>query len=463
MCLGWFLVMVDTTVVTVALPAIGAGLGGGTGLLQWVVDAYALAFAGLLLTGGALADRFGARPVYLGGTVVFAVGSVGCALAGTGAALVAARALQGVGAAALMPSSLSLIRAAYPDARRQARAVGIWGGLGGVAAALGPLLGGALLTAVSWLALFWLNLPLALVTLFLARRFREERGGAVPGDGARGEGPGPGRGRAPGGRRGGGFDVWGQGVAFAALVLSVAGVIRLGHAGGGGELASGAALTVAGVALGIAFPYVERRQPSPVVPPGLFRRSCLRVAVVTGFAVNFGFYGQFFLVTLYVQQVRGLSSLMTGLLLAVQAGGAVAGAPFGGWATNRFGPRTTTLVGLVLGTAGFLALAVSDAGWGLGWLALALFAIGFSIDTAMTAVTALVLRIAPRGQAGVATGLLTTMRQVGSALGIAVLGAVAAVAGGAGGEDGFRVAMAVAGAAYLLSAVAVRIAAPGGR
>ncbi|GAA3252447.1 MFS transporter [Dactylosporangium siamense] len=417
-CLSFFLVMLDSTIVTVALPSIG----GGTATLQWVVDAYTVVFAALVLAGGSLADRFGARRAYRAGVTIFTIGSIMCAGGGSGAWLIAGRVVQGVGAAVLMPSSLALIRSTYPEPAAQARIIGLWGGLGGVAAAAGPLLGGALLSVAGWPALFLLNVPFAVLVLGVS-------GGLV-------DPP-----VVPGAR----VDVRGAVTSTCGLALLVAGCI-----------AHRADLAVAGALVLGLFVALQRRVAqrgrAPMLRPDLLRHRALRATVITGFALNFGFYGQFFLVTLYLQQQRHLSPLLTGVALAVQAAGAVVGSPFGGWATHRSGPRTAMLIGLLTGAAGFVALALCAAG-PLPAVLAALFVIGFGIDTAMTAATSLTLQVAPDGHAGVASGLLNTMRQVGSALGVAVLGAI----------GGFATAVLIAAGTYLAAAVlvALRTAPPG--
>jgi MFS transporter, DHA2 family, methylenomycin A resistance protein len=435
-CLGYFLVMVDTTIVTVALPAIGDSFGGGASLLMWTVDAYTIFFAAFVLGGGALADRLGARRVYVYGTVLFALGSAVCALATAGWILIGARALQGIGAAALMPSSLTLIQSTYKNARKQARAIGIWGGLGGVAAAFGPLLGGVLVTSVGWRTVFWINVPLAAAAIVLARCTLAEtpRTSVVN------------------------SDIGGQASLATALILLVAGIIGLGHSSKDGPILLGVLLTVTGVVLVSVFILRERRRTAPIFETDLLRNRGLRTAVLTGFTLNFGFYGQFFLVTIYLHQVRHVSALLTGIILAVEACGAIIGSPFAGWTTHRFGPRATMIIGLAAGATGFLLLAVVREDTPLALVAGALFVVGFGIDAAMVAATALTLRVTPSGSTGVATGLLNTMRQIGSALGVAAFGALATSTGSF--NSGFVTAMIFAALCYLFGVLLSTTAPP---
>jgi DHA2 family methylenomycin A resistance protein-like MFS transporter len=428
LCLGFFLVMLDTTAVTVALPAIGNGFGATTELLQWVVDSYAVVFAAFLLSAGLLADRLGARRIFLAGMIVFAVGSTVCATAGSGAVLVAGRGVQGAGAALLMPSSLALIRASNPSAQRQSRAIGIWGGIAGIAAASGPLLGGMLVSGFGWRALFLANLPVAVVAVALTL-FTVTEAARTP--------------------REGGLDILGQGSAFAALACLVTGLIRLGHAHSTSSILVAVGVLAAGSLLTVVVVFVESRCGAPMLDPRLMRHPGFRYTVLTGFALNFGFYGQFFLVTLYLQAERSASPIATGIVLAVQAGGAIAGSPCGGHAAHRYGPRMTMLLGLVLGAAGFVLLAFAMR-TPLPCLAAVLFVIGFGIDMAMTAATMLALQVSPPDRSGIATALLNMMRQFGSALGVAALGALAATFGSFG--RGFTVAMLVAALSYLAAA-----------
>ncbi|MEU2867228.1 MFS transporter [Streptomyces mirabilis] len=429
LCLGFSLVILDTTMVTVGLPTMETGLGIRGGVAQWIVDAYTLTFAALLLSGGALADRWGARRVYLGGTALFAVGSALCALATCGWMLVAARAVQGVGAAGLMPGSLSLIESSYLDARRQARAVAVWGMVGGFAAAVGPLAGGVLVASFGWRGLFWANLAVAVVTLGLSRCLLRE---------------------APTSRRR--VDLVGQVILFAALAAVVAGVIELGD--GGAEPEWGLLLVVAGVVLAPVFAAVERRRPEPVLELGLLRHRGMRATALVGLALNFGFYGQLFLLTGFLQQVERMSAVQTGVVISGEALGAICGSPYGGWAVNRFSHRAAMLTGLLLGAGGLLAMAAASWERAPGMTVAASFVLGFGIDTAMTAATAFMLRLAPSGRAGVASALLTTARQVGSLLGVALLG----VLGDATQQSPrtFALAMLIASLSYLGAAYLAR-------
>ncbi|HYZ81174.1 MAG TPA: MFS transporter, partial [Solirubrobacteraceae bacterium] len=280
--LGYFMVILDATVVNVALPSLGRDLGGGVSDLQWVVDGYTLGFAVLLLSAGSLGDRLGGRRVFEAGLWLFTAASAACALAPSVPMLVAARLFQGLGAALLVPSSLALLRAAYPDARERARAVGIWGGVAGVAAASGPIIGGLAVSVVSWRAVFFVNVPIGLIGLWLAARHLPPR--AEP--------------------TGGGLDPVGQLAGVLALGLLTFGLI------------DSAVLPLVAFPFALAaFVALERRIKRPMLPLGLFRSHTFSGSSYVGLAINLGFYGQLFVISLYFQQVRGYSALQTGLAL----------------------------------------------------------------------------------------------------------------------------------------------------
>ncbi|HET8673207.1 MAG TPA: DHA2 family efflux MFS transporter permease subunit, partial [Thermoleophilaceae bacterium] len=323
-CLGYFMVILDATVVNVALPALGRDLGGGVSSLQWVVDGYTLVFAGLLLTAGSLGDRLGGRRVFRAGLVLFTLASAACAAAPSVAVLVVARLAQGLGAALLVPSSLALLRAAYEDPRERARAVGIWGAVAGIAAASGPVIGGLLVSAASWRAVFLLNLPVGIGALLLAHRHLP-RGGD---------------------RTGAELDPAGQLAGVAALTALTLGLIEGGNSGW--TSASALVPLVAFVPLAALFLALERRAPDPMLPLGLFRSRAFSSAGFVGLAINLGFYGQLFVLSLYFQHVRGWSALGTGLALLPEGIFVALSSALSGRAMARMGTRTPMLFGLAL-------------------------------------------------------------------------------------------------------------------
>ncbi len=427
MCLAYFMVILDNTIVTVALPALHTDLGASVTGLQWVVDGYLLMLAAGLLTGGALADRFGARRVFQVGLGVFVLASLGCGLAPTTVVLVVARLVQGIGAALSVPASLALLRAAFPDSSARARAIGVWGGIAGLAAATGPILGGILVSAVSWRLVFFVNVPIGAAAMWLTAMH-------VP---------------APAGRPGR-LDPAAQVIGALALAGLAFALIEGGHGGLTGPVITAAVLFVLGA---IAFVLVERRVASPMLPLGLFRVAEFSGGSVVGLLINLGFYGELFVLNLYFQQVLHFTAIQCGLALLPQMAVVAAGSALSGRFTARTGgPRATMLIGLLVGGAGLLGLILARPAGGYPLLVLPLIAAGFGMSFTMPAATTAVVEAAPEGRAGLASGVINAARQVGGVVGIAVLGALVS-GGGAAFVSGLRVAMVLAGAAFLLGAV----------
>jgi MFS transporter, DHA2 family, methylenomycin A resistance protein len=433
--LGYFMVILDATIVTVALPSLGRDLGGGVAGLQWVVDAYTAALAGLLLLGGSLGDRLGSRAVFQAALAAFTAASVACGMAPTLATLIAARAIQGVGAAMMVPSSLALLRAAYPDQRERARAFGIWGGIAGIAAASGPVLGGALTASVSWRAVFIVNLPIGLLALWLTRRHvtvTSRRSDAS------------------------GIDPVGQVAAVASLGGLILALIQGGELGWDRPLVLGG--LVAFVVFGVVWLAAQARGRDPMLPLELFRRPGFSGAVAVGLLLNLGFYGQLFVMSLYLQHARGESPSLAGVALLPEALAVLVASPLSGRLTGRSGPRLPMTSGMLLGAAGFAALALMRPGTPYLLLVAPMVAAGFGTSFTMPAATAAVMGAAPPERAGLASGALNASRQVGGAVGVALLGAL--VAAQRSFTPGMALAMLLAAVAFAvggaLSATSVR-------
>ena len=425
-CLGYFMVIVDTTVVNVALPAIGRELHGGVSGLQWVVDAYTLAFAGLLLTGGALAERLGGRRVFGAGLVVFGAASAACGVAPSLGFLIGARLVQGAGAALLVPSSLVLLQAAYQTRAGRARAFGAWGAIAGIGAASGPVVGGLLVTAWSWRGVFFLNLPFALAAMALAKR-------AVPATAPRARG----------------VDRAGQLLAIAGLGLLTWSLVRAGEAGWT------SAPVLAGVVLSAAawagFAWAEYRAADPMLPLHLFARPAFAAGSIVGLLINLGFYGQLFLMSLYLQYVRGYSALVTGLALLPEAALLIVASTTSGRIMARTGPRTPMLAGLTLGGAGLLGLVVAGAHTSYLLLVAPMGAAGFGMALTMPAATASVIEAAPADRGGIASGVINAARQAGGVLGVALLGSM--VHARTAFLSGLHIGLVIAAAAFFAAAV----------
>lgn len=426
--LGFFVVTLDAVVVNVALPSIRGDLGGGVTGLQWVVDGYVLMFAALLLSAGALSDRVGARRAFAGGLSLFVAASAACGLAPSLGALVAARFVQGAAAAVLMPSSMALIHQTYADAAKRARAVAVWAMGGAVASSSGPVLGG-FLSLVSWRLIFGINIPVGAVALALLAWTARSPHHKVP------------------------FDRVGQVTAVLAMGGLTYGAIEAGAVG----LTAPRVLTafvVAVVALA-AFLAAQARGAHPMVPLELFRSTNVSVAVAVGFAFIVGYYGLPFVMSLYLQQLRGLSPLATGLAFLPMMLVGAALTPFSARLAERLGARLLIGGGLVLMTAGLMLLAVVGSTTPVWVLAVLMVLVGLAGPLVSPPVTAVLLNSVPGQRAGTASGVFNTSRQVGGALAVAVFGALLAHPGTF--LQGLRTSLLLAAGVAIAAAAASRL------
>ncbi|RZL75724.1 MAG: DHA2 family efflux MFS transporter permease subunit [Rhodococcus sp. (in: high G+C Gram-positive bacteria)] len=423
--LGFFVITLDATIVNVALPSIRDALGGGITGLQWVVDGYTLMFAALLLSAGALSDRVGAGRAFTGGLVLFVVASVACGLAPSLPVLVAARVVQGIGAAVIMPTSMALVRHAFPDPSRRARAVGVWAMGGAVAAVTGPVLGGVL-SLVSWRMIFWINLPVGIIALLLLARAPHSPTRPAP------------------------FDWTGQITGILAMGALTVGAIEAGEAGFATPQVLGA-LALAGVA-SAAFVTAQAKGAHPMVPLELFRSKTVVITTGIGFAFMVGFYGLPFLFSLYFQQQHGLSALAAGIAFMPMMLLSACLTPFSARIAERTGPRMPIVAGLALIVAGSAALVLVPAAAPVWVTALLLIPVGLAGPLVMPPTTALLLEHVPAHQTGTASGVFNTSRQIGGALAVAVFGAL--ISASAGFEHGLRLCLALAAAVALAAALA---------
>ncbi|MER5254626.1 MFS transporter [Streptomyces sp. NPDC002855] len=416
--LGFALITLDASVVNVALPAIGDSLGGGMSGLQWVVDAYTLAFAALMLSTGALSDRIGATRAYAIGITVFTAASVACGLAPSLPVLIGARVVQGVAAAVVLPASLSLVRQAYADPARRARAVAMWAAGGSVAVALGPVAGGALTTAWNWSGIFFINVPLGAVALVLLLRAPRSEHRPAP------------------------LDVPGQLLAVLTLTAVTFAVIEGGT--------TGLIALVIAVAAGAAFWRTEARQPHPVVPLTLFRDRTVAITVAAGAACSVAFYGLVFVFSLFFQEVQGRSALWAGLMFLPMTGLIAVTNVFAGKLSARVGPRTPMLAGQAVAVLGLLALLFADAETPALGLAFLMVPLALGCALTIPPLTAAMMEAVPADRAGLAAGVLNSARQVAGGLGIAAFGGLVA------GDfvPGMRVSLLIAAALLTASGVA---------
>ncbi len=427
---GYFFVLLDVTIVNVALARIGSGLGGSRSELQWVVDSYALVLAAGMLGAGDLVDRAGSRRLFVVGLVLFGAAAALCAIAPDAAVLIGARAAQGVGAAAILPSSLAIVNQLFPDAEERPKAIGIWAGLGGSALVLGPIFGGLLVGPLGWRAIFWLNVPLVIASLI---------GGLATlpaGSTAKGTKP----------------DWMGQTLGTTALAALVFALIE----GGEGGFASGSAIVGIVVALAAftGFVAVERRisraaagstagidgrvggrpnrsespPPRPLVDLSWFRRPEFCGANAGAGLMNLGTLGGLFALGLYLQQGEGLSPLEAGLALVPLALPLAALTPFTGRLVGRVGPRLPAGIGLAASGVGYLGAALvgacsidSPSGW--AFLALA----GAGMGVAVPGLVAGATEALGPDRAGIASAVNNTSRQVGGAIGVALIGGLTSI------------------------------------
>lgn len=438
-----FMIMLDNTVVNVALPSIQQGLGATISQLQWVVNGYALTFAVLLLTGGKLADVFGRKRIFLTGLAVFTGSSLACALAGSAGMLVASRAVQGVGAALMMPATLAIISQAFPP-RQRGTALGIWAGVSALALAIGPLVGGLLTEHIDWSWIFFVNVPVGIIGFGVAW--------AVIG-----ESRDPSRGRS--------LDVPGLVLsAVAVFALTFALVEANGYGWASPEITGLFAGSVAALA---AFVLVERRRRAPMIDLSLFRNGTFTGANIVALLVTLAMFGVFFFLSLFVQQVLGYSPVQAGAIFLPMTLLIIFVAPMSGRLSDRLGSRWLMAGGLcLLGVSllFFSRLGEDDGFWNL----LPPMAMGgFGIATVMTPMSAAAMGAAPIQKAGIAAGVLNTFRQVGGALGIAVMGAIltsratAAQTSGSSGVaafvDGLHLAFLVASALVFAGAIVAAV------
>ncbi|MFD4468592.1 DHA2 family efflux MFS transporter permease subunit [Rhodococcus sp. NPDC058505] len=431
--LPMFMATLDNLVMTSALPVVQADLNASVGQLQWFLNAYTLAFATLMLSAAGLGDRWGRRRVFIWGIVLFALASVASALSTTAGMLIAARAVQGVGAAAIMPLSLTLLAGAVPASKR-ALAIGMWGGVSGLGVALGPVVGGAVVDGVSWQAIFWINVPVAVIAVPLALYALGESHGR----------------RQP-------LDLPGVALAGAGVFLAVWGIVH-GNDDGWASATVLGTLVLAVIALS-AFVIREMRTDSPVMPTRMFRSRSFTVANVIGLMFTLGMFGSVFLLSQYLQIVMGYTPFEAGLRTLPWTAAPMIVAPIAGLLAPRLGLRTLLVAGLTLQAASLVWMAfVFEAGTGYPAMvpALAMAGIGMGLTFAPSATAVLVDM--PDDDHATASSVNSTIREVGVALGVAILTAVFLGSGGAltptGYADALRPALLVGAAAVAVAVVA---------
>lgn len=413
--LGYFMVLMDTTALGVALPAIRSDLGGGLSGLQWVVNAYTIVFAGLLMSMGALADRLGAKRVYSAGLAVFLAASALCAASPSLGALIGFRAVLGVGGAALLPASLALLAKSYPEPPARARALGIWAATTGAAMAVGPVAGGLLADGLGWRSIFLINVPLAVVSLILVGRIADADAGR--------------------GRRG--LDPAGQATCIAAIA-SLAYALTEGQTRGwASPVVLGAFALFALASAGFAV--AESRGRAPLLPLRLLALPTVSAGMLSGLLVNVGLSGVLFALPLYFQQTRGYEAHAAGLALLPMTIPLAFNPILTGRIVGRVGARLPMTAGFALCATGVLTLAAATGETGYVGHLIGLLLVGFGTSLAIPSLMAAIMAASPPEWTGSASGALNASRQLGATLGVVLMGAFLEQAGstGAGVRQGF--------------------------
>ena len=431
--LALFMTTLDNLVVTTALPTIQRDLHASVSQLEWTVNAYTLTFAVLLMTGAALGDRFGRKRLFLIGMVIFTAGSAAAAVAPSIDALIAARAIQGVGGAIVMPLTLTLLSAAVP-AERRGMALGAWGGISGLGVALGPVIGGAIVQGISWQWIFWINVPFGLIALPLGFRFLRESYGPAKS-----------------------LDLGGVTLLTAGMFGIVFGLVR-GNSTGWTSPEILASLA-AGVVLTAAFVAWELRAREPMLPMGFFRSRAFSAGNASSLMMFFGMFGSIFLLTQYLQNVQGYSALSAGLHILPWTGMPMIVAPIAGALSDRIGGRPLVATGLALQAIALAWLAaVLEPTVAYSAIVIPFMLAGVGMALFFAPMASVVLGSVGRSHAGQASGANNAIRELGGVFGVAVLASIFTHEGGYGSAqmftDGITPALWVGAAVVGLGAVA---------
>jgi DHA2 family methylenomycin A resistance protein-like MFS transporter len=427
MSLGYGVVQLDVTIVNTALTTIGSGIGADVAALQWVVNAYTIGLAAFILTAGALGDRIGAKRVFIAGFALFTAASLACAMSPNLGMLIAARGVQGVGAAILVPNSLALLNHAYAEPDERGRAVGFWAAGASLALTAGPLAGGLLIHWSSWRGIFLVNLPIGLGGLYLTWRYTKE----TPR------------------KRDRQLDLPGQAAAMFTLGLLAASIIEGGKVGWRSSIVETGAVLVA--LSGAAFILRERRCEQPMLPLELFLKRPFWLSTVVGLLVNIAFYGLIFVLSLYFQKQHGFSPLQTGLAFVPMMAVVLPFNILGPRMSERFGAPAVIALGAAIAAAGAAALFVVGKQTPYASLFAQLLALGGGLGLLVPPLTSMLLGSVDKARSGIASGVLNSSRQTGSVIGVALFGAL--IAKDATFMVGLRIAVGLAAAMLVMSAV----------
>jgi MFS transporter, DHA2 family, methylenomycin A resistance protein len=429
MSLGLGVVQLDITIVNTALSSIGTSLGGSVAELQWVVTAYTIAFAAFILTAGALGDRVGAKRIFIGGFAIFTLASLACALAPSAMFLIAARAVQGLAAAILVPNSLTLLNHAYADPKARGRAVGFWAAGASVALTAGPFVGGALIALVGWRLIFLVNLPIGAAALWLAWRYAKETPRLAQRE----------------------IDLPGQIAAITALGALAGALIE------GGALGWSHPLVIMGFAaaavIGLLFLWREARAPQPMLPLSLFGHRMFALTALVGLLFNIAFYGLIFVLSLYFQKVNDWSPFATGLAFVPMMGMVLPANLVAASVSERLGAPQTIALASVITAAGCVALLPMASGTSYWAIGVQLAVMGGGLGLVVPPLTSTLLGSVEKSRSGIAAGVLNATRQTGSVLGVALFGSLV------GGDNvfiaGAHASLVISAAVLLAGAVAI--------
>lgn len=399
MCFALAMAMLDNTVVNVALPTISRELRAGVSELQWIVDGYVLVFASLLLTGGIAGDRYGRKRVFLAGLAIFTLASAMCGVSQNTTQLIAARAVQGVGAALLMPGTLSIITVTFPPHER-AKAIGLWAGMSGLALALGPTLGGLMVEHLGWQSVFFLNVPIGIVALFTASRNVRESVSEVTRE----------------------LDIPGLLLGSGALFCATYGLIEANEKGWSDPLIM-SMLTASGL-LAIVFLLFERQSPKAMLPLRFFRIPPFSAGATVAFSISFGMFATFFFMSLYMQLIRGYTAFGAGVRFLPMTLMIIVVAPNAGRYASKHGSRIPMTFGLILAGTGLLLLSRLSAETSYLLMLPVFVMMGVGIGSTMAPMTAAVMNAVGPERAGLGSATTNTAREVGGVFGIALLGTI---------------------------------------
>jgi len=399
MCFALAMAMLDNTVVNIALPTITSKLNATVSDLQWIIDGYVLAFASLLLTGGILGDRYGRKKMFLSGLAIFTLASLGCGLSGSGGELIMFRALQGVGAALLMPGTLSILTVTFPPEERS-RAIGLWAGVSGLALALGPTLGGYIVEHGGWETVFFINVPIGVIAFAIASRTVRE---SVSEETRH-------------------LDLPGLALGTSGLFSLTYGLIEANQRGWSDGLI--VASLVAAAVLLTAFLVWEHRSPKAMMPLSFFRIPAFSAGNAVAFSVSLGLFSIFLFVTLYMQAIRLYTPFQAGLRFLPMTGMIIVTAPIAGHVAQRLGARIPMTYGLTVASAGLLGLTFIQPDTPFWIIGILFVMMGHGLGATMAPMTAAVMGAVGPQRAGLGSAMTNTSREVGGVLGIALLGTV---------------------------------------